>query len=202
MKWLLKITTLLLFCFLIVSPVFAQADNTPTTSPLTTRQEKLEQIRERVRGKIESRHQLIQEHQATIAAKLTQRHQERILLFFNRLAKRMQAAITRLHRLIARIESRLAKIEAGEEGIETKDIKATLAEAKEKLAQAETALAEAQASFEDVLISEDPKEAFADTQELIKGIKNQLVEVHRLLVHVIGNIKGLRVGQSQNESGE
>ena len=198
----LKIVFLFSFFLILVSPVLAQESNVVTPSPLTVRQEKLEQTRERVREQIGTRHQLIQERQATFAAQLTQRHKERIRLFFNRLTQRIQAAITRLRRLIARIESRLEKIEASGEEITTTAVKASLVEAKEKLTQAETALAEAQASFEDILASEDPKEAFADTRDLIKGIKNQLIEIHQLLVHVIGDIRGLRVGQSQNEGGE
>ncbi|HUS60128.1 MAG TPA: hypothetical protein VMX76_01975 [Nevskiaceae bacterium] len=197
MKRLPKIITLLLFCFLVVSPILAQETNTPTTSPVTARQEKLQEIRTRVREKIEVRHQLIQEHRATIAAKLTERRQERARLFFNRLTKRFQTATSRLRRLTARIDSRLAKIEAEGEEIDTTDVKATLATTKEKLDEAETALAEAQAGFGDILNNENPEEAFADVKDLIKGTKQQLVEVHRLLVHLIGDIKGLRVGQEE-----
>lgn len=200
MKHLLKILclkiTLLLFCFLIVSPVLAQDLNAATAPPVTVRHEKLQEIRTRVREKIEARHQLIQEHRATIAAQLTERRQERVRFFFNRLTERFQAAINRLRRLIARIESRLAKIETEEE-INTIVIRITLDTAREKLDEAETALVEAQTGFEDTLINENPKEAFADVRDLVRGIKQQLVEVHRLLVHLIGDIKGLRAGQGE-----
>lgn len=195
MRKILKAIIFISFCFILVSPVLAQETNTPTTSPVIARQEKLQEIRTRVREKIEARHKLTQERRATVAARLTTRRQEKIKFFFNRLAKRLQAAINRLHRLIARIESRLAKIELAEDGIDTTDVKATLVTAKGKLDEAETALAETQAGFEDILANENPKEAFSDIRDLIQGIKRQLTEVHRLLVHVIGNIKGLRVSQ-------
>lgn len=197
MRKILRALIFISFCFILVFPVLAQETNTPTTSPVITRQEKLQEIRTRVREKIEARHKLIKDRRATVAARLTTRRQETIKFFFKRLAKRLQAAINRLRRLIARIESRLAKIEFAEDGINTTDVKATLVTAKEKLDESETALAEVQAGFKDVLANENPKEAFSDIKDLTQGIKRQLIEVHRLLVHVIGNIKGLRVSQGE-----
>lgn len=197
MRKILRAIIFISFCFILVFPVLAQETNTPTTSPVIARQEKLQEIRTRVREKIETRHQLIQEHRATITAQLTERRQERVRFSFNRLTKRFQAATSRLRRLTARIDSRLAKIEAEGEEVDTTDVKVTLATTKEKLSEAETALAEAQAGFGDTLNSENPEEAFADVKDLIKGIKQQLVEAHRLLVHLIGDIKGLRVGQEE-----
>ena len=45
-----------------------------------------------------------------------------------------------------------------------------------------------------MLENDDPKEAFLVIKNTIKEIKSDLVEVHQLLVHLIGDIKGLRVG--------
>jgi hypothetical protein len=47
---------------------------------------------------------------------------------------------------------------------------------------------------ESFLDNDDPKTAFAEVREIIQQIKVNLIEVHRTLVHVIGDIKGLRVG--------
>ena len=66
--------------------------------------------------------------------------------------------------------------------------------AKSLLDEAKANLDAAQASLEDVLASQDPKDAFGIIRETISEVKNQLKEVHSILVHTIGNIKGLRVG--------
>lgn len=130
---------------------------------------------------------------AKIKAKLTERRQQLIRQFFTRMVKRLEAAITRLEKLISRIESRLSKLES--QGEDVSKIKTEVADAKTKLDKAKTDLEEAKTKLETVLESEDPKAAFAEVKNLIKGVKTQLIEVHRILVHVIGDIKGLRVGQ-------
>lgn len=130
---------------------------------------------------------------AEIKAKLTERRQQLIRQFFTRMAKRLEAAIARLEKLIFRIESRLTKLENQDEDVSK--IKTEVADAKTKLDKAKTDLADAKTKLEDVLTNEDPKAAFAEVKNLIKGVKTQLIEVHRILVHVIGDIKGLRVGQ-------
>lgn len=112
---------------------------------------------------------------------------------------RFEAAINRLERLILRIEARLEKIEENNEDIETTEIEEDLAEAKDKLTEAELALTTAEASLEGILDSEDPQEAFGDVRDLIMSVKEQLKEVHQILVQVIGDIKGLRVGQGEEE---
>lgn len=195
MKTLFKFILSFLFLFLIVSPSLAQCCNPATPSSNPVRQEKLEEIRERVRERKEAIRLEIQERQATRAARLAERRKEQIRLFFSRLARRIQAAINRLERLISRIKSRLNKIESENEDIETVDVRETLDEAEVKLASASAALTEAETSLEDILAAEEPKEAFTDVRDLIKGIKQQLIEIHSMLVHVIGDIKGLRVGQ-------
>lgn len=119
---------------------------------------------------------------------------ERIRNFFNRLVKRLEAAIVRLERLITRIESRIAKIEAADEDIDTSPITEQVNEAKAKLEGAETELQEVKDVFESLLTSDDPKEDFETVREKIMNIKEDLIEIHRILVHVVGDIKGLRVG--------
>lgn len=130
---------------------------------------------------------------AEIKAKLTEKRQQLIRQFFTRMVKRLEAAIARLEKLISRIESRLAKLES--QGEDVSKIKTEVADAKTKLAKAKTDLEEAKTKLEDVLTNEDPKAAFAEVRSLIKGVKSQLIEVHRILVHIIGDIKGLHVGQ-------
>ncbi|MFZ5365703.1 MAG: hypothetical protein ACOZBZ_00235 [Patescibacteria group bacterium] len=130
---------------------------------------------------------------AEIKARLTEKRQQFIRQFFNQMVKRLEAAIARLEKLISRIESRLAKLES--QGEDVSKIKTEVADAKTKLAKAKADLEKAKNKLETVLASDDPKAAFGEVRTLIKGVKSQLIEVHRILVHVIGDIKGLRVGQ-------
>ncbi len=116
------------------------------------------------------------------------------------MTKRLEAAINRLNRLITRIESRITKIEANNEDINTEPIKKDIQNAKDRLLLATNKLNEAKIKIDDVLQSNTPKEAFAEVRDIIQEIKKDLVEVHRLLVKVIGNIKGLRVGNSPTPS--
>lgn len=130
---------------------------------------------------------------AEIKAKLTEKRQQLIRQFFSRMVKRLEAAISRLEKLISRIESRLAKLES--QGENVSKIKTEVADAKTKLNKAKADLELAKSKLETVLTSDDPKSAFAEVRNLIKEVKSQLIETHRILVHVIGEIKGLRVGQ-------
>ncbi|MEK7182771.1 MAG: hypothetical protein AAB694_01280, partial [Patescibacteria group bacterium] len=137
--------------------------------------------------------QQIEERRATIAAQLEERRKELIRKFFNRMVERIEAAIERLERLIGRIERRIAKLEAA--GEDMTDVKSQVNDAKTKLGNAKDDLQDAKDGLEDVLSSNDPKAAFKQIGQTIRGIVRQLVEVHRILVHLIGDIKGLRVGQ-------
>lgn len=201
-----------IFLAFIVTPVLAVTNSSPSGSCATgacnqTQDGFREQLQENRQSLKELKDQLketratirerIREEGATIAARLQESRKVRIRSFFAHLVRRNQAAINRLQRLIARIESRLDKIEASDETIDTTAIRTEVQTAKDKLAEASTALAEAQTSLEDILSAEDPKTAFADIREIIKGIKGQLIEVHQILVKVIGDIRGLRVGQGK-----
>ena len=202
MKRFLTLVISIFFILISFNEVLAQNVGSlaqPTESPIPLQQQNLEQLRERLQERMEERLQIREEERVTRAARFTERKRERIRLFFGRLTRRLEAAITRLERLISRIESRLDIIESGDEEIDTVAIREKVAEAKDKLVETETALGEAQDSLEGILEAENPKEACADVRELIKGIKQQLIEVHRILVHLIGDIRGLRIGQGEGE---
>ena len=94
-----------------------------------------------------------------------------------------------------RIESRLAKIEEVNEDVDLDDINSQVLEAKEMLATVMTNIEAADVEVETALASQEPKEAFATLRSLVKEIKTDLTEIHRKLVHLIGDMKGLRVGQ-------
>lgn len=186
------ILALLLFAIsaktvLAISPRPLTATKEGILKRYEVQQELREQKREEIREKIEQR-------KATIAARLKQVRRERIRHFFGLLSRRLKAAILRLERLITRIESRLAKIEEDNEDIDTTSIKENVDEAKTLLENAKAKLAAAEDSLESVLDSEDPKQAFSVIRETIREIVQLLIEARRILIHVIGDIKGLRVG--------
>lgn len=132
---------------------------------------------------------------ATTQAFLSQRKQEIIRSHFNRVTRRLEAAVNRLYLLINRIESRVAKIEAVDESLDTELIKADIASAKEKLDQATIQLGNVKTKMEEVIDSETPKEDFVEVREMVSEIRENLIGVHQILVKVIGDIKGLRVGE-------
>ncbi|KKU04071.1 MAG: hypothetical protein UX88_C0003G0007 [Candidatus Woesebacteria bacterium GW2011_GWC2_47_16] len=173
------ITSLLGLQLLLAAPFISQA----TSSPAPRRQLVKEEIQ--VRN---------EERRATITARLTEIRRERIRNYFNRLVGRLEAAIARLEKLITRIESRIAKIEELDEEIDTAPITEQVNAAKSKLAEAEAELQEVKDVIETLLAADNPQEVFETVREKIMNIKDSLIEVHRILVHVIGDLKGLRVG--------
>lgn len=189
MKNLGKLILIFLFFLLATSPTMAVRESTGAGNRQVTSQEIRQQTKER-----------IQERIATIEARLSARKKEIIGSYFLRMTKRLEAAISRLNRLITRIELRIAKIEANNEDIDTKPIKNQVQKAKDKLQVATDKLNEAKIKIDDILESGTPKEAFAGVRDLIKEIKQILIDVHQILVKVIGDIKGLRVGTTSTPS--
>jgi hypothetical protein len=133
------------------------------------------------------------EHAATREARLSLVRRERIRAFWGRMLTRIEAMVERLERLIARMEARIGQIEALDENIDTSVAKDDIAEAKKLIVDIKADLETAKTQLEQVIGSEDPKAAFKDVINTVQGIKTNLIEVHRLLVHAIGSIKGLRV---------
>ncbi len=159
---------------------------------LATREARREEIRQRIEERIEIRIQEREEKRATREARFAEIRKARITAFFGHLTKRLEALVERLNILISRIESRLDKIAEANEDIDTTSIQANIQEAKDLLAETEDYLSVLE--VESFLDNGDPKTAFAEVREIIQQIKVNLIEVHRILVHVIGDIKGLRVG--------
>ena len=104
--------------------------------------------------------------------------------------RRFEAMVERLEKLIQRIEARMDKIGDAD--------KTDINEAKALLADTQENIDALNANFEEMLTSDTPREVFKDLGEQVRNIKKQLVDVHRFLVEIIGNLKGLRVG-NENE---
>src|SRR4030042_737624 len=188
MKSLKKFILPLVICFFICSPVITLAqtnlENQNKAGQATTTG-----VRETVREEI-------QEKIATAQAFLGQRKQEIVRSHFNRVTRRLEAAINRLSRLISRIESRVTKIEETNENLNTNVIKTDIASAKEKLNQVIAQLDDVKTKMEEVIGSETPQEGFVGVKEMVGEIRESLVGIHQILVKIIGDIKGLRVGET------
>ena len=141
-----------------------------------------------------------QEKMATVQARLTERKREIVQSHFNRVFRRFTAAINRLNILIDRIESRLLKIEEVDNTLDTEKIKTEIESSKEKLNQAATTLENIKADMEQLIESETPKDVFTQVKNSIVQVREILIEVHQTLVKVIGDIKGLRVGETSTPS--
>lgn len=194
MKSFKKFALPLLICFFIFSPAIALAQ----TNLIQNREQSQNEASQATATGVMQRETVREEAQeriATAQAFLSQRKQEIIRSHFNRVTRRLGAAVNRLYLLISRIESRVTKIEAVDENLDTELIKTDIVSAKEKLDQVGTQLENIKTKMEEVIGSETPKEGFVEVREMVGEIRESLVGVHQILVKVIGDIKGLRVGE-------
>jgi len=159
---------------------------------LATREARREEIRQQIEERIEIRTQEKEERRATREARLAEIRKTRIIAFFDHLTRRLEAFLERFNILISRIESRLEKIAQADEDIDTASVEADIQEAKDLLVATEDLLSVLEVEI--FLENDDPRAAFAEVKEKIQEIKLNLVEIYRILVHVIGDIKGLRIG--------
>ena len=156
---------------------------------LQNRQEFKEEVKTRIKDNSEER-------KATREARLTVKRQERIKNLWEKIKLRLLALSERLEGLISRISERIEKIEEENPDVNTSEIKAKLASAEEKLNETKNLIQELNVSFENFAGSDTPGKDFEAFRESISLIKNNLKEVHRILVGVIADIKGLRIGNS------
>ena len=196
----LIITIALLIAIISPKVIAAQVETTPV--PLNVRtlvKERIEankETREDIRLKIEEKTATREAAKEELRAKLEVKRQERIRTLFGNLITRTEAAIKRLYTLIERMEARLAIFE--KEGESVTEIQAEIESAKTLLEDAEASLASAIEGLSDVIASDDPRVGFVYVKDIIKDIKLTLTDAHSILVQVIGDMKGLRVGATDN----
>lgn len=195
------ITIALLVVILIPKGITAQSTN-GSPAPINVRKlveeriEQNEEKREEIRIKIEEKTATREAAKEQLKTMLEEKAQDRIQALFGRVAVRIESAISRLHTLIERMEARLAIF--AKEGESVEDIQKELDGARDLLESAELSLAAANTGLENVVGSEDPKAGYTYIRDAIKDIKQTLVETHSILVQVIGDMKGLRVGATEN----
>ena len=186
----------------ILSPkeITAQVENNPV--PINVRTLVKERIdankvtREDIRLKIEEKTATREAAKEQLKAKLEEKRQERIKTLFGKMTTRTKAAIDRINILIERMEERIIILD--EEGENVATIQSEINSAKTLLVSAEDSLFIANEGLDDVIASEDPKAGFVYIKDIIQDIKLTLTDAHAILVQVIGDMQGLRVGTTKD----
>ena len=180
----MKLFLILALGFLILTP--------PVLAQTTRPSPRNKGVRADVRATMEAKRE---ENQNRITAV----RRERIRSFFGKMVVRIEATIERLEKLIERLETRIASIKEGEEELDTTKAEDAIKEAKTTIEKAKLELTSLKARLEELLASDEPKLVFGQIQESLKTIKGYLKETHVLLVQTIGEIRGLRVGDTNEE---
>lgn len=178
---------LLLTRFTLAEDLTSNINRTP--KPLIRSFEIRQEVKDNLKNKIETR-------QVSAEGRRCELKKSLIKAYFERMIDRLSALIDRLQKLIDRIQSRIDKIEAS--GIDLVGPKADLTSAKSNLADAKAKLDSLKSEMGTLLTCEDVKVEFKTIKSKVEEVKKELNEVHRLLTHIIGNIKGLRVGETEH----
>lgn len=175
----MKLISLLILGLIIVSPVKAQDVVTGDSS-----------VKIKIKNEINTNREVRQEIKTEIRNKISAVKRERIRSHFGKMIVRIEATIERIEKLIERIESRIG---------DNSKVQETVDKAKEELTKAKLELTALKLQLENLLDSDDPKLVFNQIQDSLKVIKDYLRKTHVLLVRSIGELKGLRVGDNNNE---
>ncbi len=189
-----KISLLLSVCFFLISVNLAQSSNNSVSvknQTSTKLQQKLESRREALTKIQETVQNRIQQKTASREGRLTQLKQGIVRKYYEKMSDRMWAVISRLETLSERIEARIEIVDS-ETDEDLSDIVLQVNNAKALLNDTKILLTSSDDMFETVIASDDPKESFEILRDNINDIKMNLVEVHRFLVKVIGDIYGLK----------
>ncbi len=129
---------------------------------------------------------------------LLEKRKARIQAYFEKMFKRLDAAIARQDVLADRIESRIKKFEA--EKADVAEAKRLLTDARAAVDTARTALADAKSSVENILMTEEnAKETFTQTKKVVESVVMQIKQAHKALVDSIVVLKGKRVNETTEE---
>src|SRR3990167_363567 len=154
--------------------------------------QKREALMQEIRARRENFKAEAQKRIDALKKKVGEERAKRIDQFFNQMVKKFENAIDRLNNLADRIESRLNKTEAtGNDVSKQWDL---LKAARDKIVTVEAALGDSKAQFEAMALSENPRSAFQQVKELIRGVADKIKDAHKALVDVVKSIKGLRLG--------
>lgn len=193
------------FSFYLPNLIFAQNERFFSRAPIAKADDVVVKDKEETEVNTEEKDQ---EEQALVRTKeeiksqaksrLTEIKKRSIRVYFAFMLRRFKAAISRMKTLLVRIQSRLEKIKTEDSEIDTIAVEDKIKQIQLDIDTSEQLLKEAESSIEAVLTNEDPKTAFGPLKEKMKKIKNDLVNIRQELVKLIGEIKGLRVGQNES----
>lgn len=188
----------LIVAFLVVFfPTRALAiTNNPNGDNLNIKLQQRLELREEKLLEIQNRIQSREEKTASREARLTQLRQNLIKKYYLQMSKRLWATIERLDILITRIDTRI-KIFDAETDEDLTAVNTDIGQAKSLLTETRAILVSSDSMIDTATLSGSPKESFDLIKLNIQDIKNDLKEVHSLLVHVIGDLEGLRVGTTK-----
>lgn len=160
--------------------------------------EAAESNRSELKSKLEQKRQEVKNRITDKKRQMSEDRHAKIQEIFERMTTFLAAAIAREEKLIERIQSRLDKL--SQAGKDVESMQQSLNQAKAKLDQAASDYRSLEGIGTDVLATENPPSAFKTAKEMIQSVKAQLQEVHRMLASIIGDIKGLKVGENKNET--
>lgn len=170
--------------------------NNPNGDSLNAKLQQRLELREEKLLEIQNRIQNRELKTASREARLTELRQNLIKKYYLQMSKRLWATIDRLDVLITRIDARI-KIFDAETDDDLTAVNTDINQAKSLLTETRAILVSSDGMIDTATLSGSPKESFDLIKLNIQEIKDDLKEVHGLLVHVIGDLEGLRVGTTE-----
>lgn len=161
-------------------------------------QERKENIKANVQERRENIKENAQERRTAVRENVAERRKAIIRNHFNRMMKRLEAALERGKKLGDRIQSRIEKAKAN--GKNTAKAQTALDKARAAWQEAKAALEEAKSKLEGVLSSTDPKAAFKEVHDLVVKARDKIKAVHAALVDAVTALKGLGEGRRSGSS--
>ena len=150
------------------------------------------ELKEQIKEKREAFRDEATERIEALKNKLSEEKAKRIEAFFGTMARKFEAAISRLNALADRIDARLDKFE--DTGKDVSVFRASLDSARTKINEVESALDRAKEEYHAFTGGKNPKENFAKVKEIISGVAQKVKDAHKALVGVINSIKGASNG--------
>ncbi len=174
MKKLTPFIVSLVIVFSSVAPVFAQVRSPAASTPG-------KELRQELPGKTQEAKKSPGEEKMGI-----------ITQYFEKMTKRLDAALEREKKLMDRVESRIKKFE--EKGAHVDAAKKNLSDARVAWQRAKDALYEAKTKFESLKASNNPKTAFQDVKKLVIDAVSLIKKTHAAVVKTIMSLKGASSG--------
>ncbi len=129
--------------------------------------------------------------------KMDELRKQIVTKFFDNMTERLQAAEDRLNKILERIESRVDKIKSENPTKDLTKVDADIAAVKTQLTNTQTKIDTLKTDFSAMSTSATPKELFKTLKEDIQDVKEDLQAIRKSLSQIIGEIKGLHVGEEK-----